>query len=648
MYHRPGSMVRARLLTLVSLLALAALTATFVARVDPLRTLLLRIAVPLALALPVCVAALGAGRGLRLSIERALGQRAPDTGLYASAADFTAGLPLFGTLCCLVACVSTASHVLLVPLIACAALGLQQSMRAVLRGMPEPLTLSPSAWIIVASAAAVALTMAQLPPCTRDEVAYHLAVPRAWVLEGRVVELPLNSHSYFPFGVESAALPLLAVAGHDGAIAFHFVMLASLLAGLILLHGFLAQFAAPSGSALALICVASTPALVLTSGTAWIDAPLLALTLGLSHALSQALRAELSTPALARVALFVAAGALTKYTWAVVLMVGFGAALVACGARREPLLRLTACAVAGLTLGSVFFVRNLLWTGNPVAPFLDPSTPHVAAFNQGQSLADVLLNYVFDPLMVDESLGALLLAFALVFVAVQRELIDAPFARALGALSLLALCMLVALGAAGRLLVPFAVLPAGLALTGLARLCSSSAPRLGRAVAAACIAIALGQLAFLVTAVAQYEPLAVLREDEANVLARLRPLYPAIRFLDDHLPDRSRTLVLGIQESYWFRHNVRSGGNFDGPRVTAFLSANSPSELAARWRRAGFTHVAYYRKNLIVGASPLAGRRAESKTTLDPATAALLRDTMNQHTTTLAEAEGVVLLAVRP
>jgi hypothetical protein len=639
-------MVRARLLTLVSLLVLGVLTATFLARVDPLRTLLVRIAVPLALAVPVCVAALGLGRGLRLSIERALGQRAPETCLYTSAGDFAAGLPLFGTLCFLVACVSTTSQVLLVPLVACAALGLP-SMRAVLRGAREPLTLSPSVWIVVAGAAAVALTMAQLPPCTRDEVAYHLAVPRAWVLEGRVVELPLNSHSYFPFGVESAALPLLAAAGHAGAIAFHFVILASLLAGLALLHGFLAQFAAPSGSALALVCVASTPALVLTSGTAWIDAPLLALTLGLAHALSQALRAQLSAPSLARVALFVAAGALTKYTWALVLTVGFGAALVACGGRRAPLLRLAACAVTGLILGSVFFVRNLLWTGNPVAPFLDSSTPHVAAFNQGESPADLLLNYVFDPLMVDESLGALLLAFALLFVAVQRELVDAPFARALGALSLLALCALVALGAAGRLLVPFAVLPAGLALTGLARLCAS-APRLGRAVAAACIAIALGQLAFLVTAVAQYEPLAVLREDDAAVLARLRPLYPAIRFLDDQLPDRSRTLVLGIQESYWFRHNVRSGGNFDGPRVTAFLSAGSPSELAARWRRAGFTHVAYYRKNLIVGAGPLAGRRAESKTTLDPTTAALLRDAMNQHTTTIAEAEGVVLLAVRP
>jgi hypothetical protein len=132
------------------------------------------------------------------------------------------------------------------------------------------------------------------------------------------------------------------------------------------------------------------------------------------------------------------------------------------------------------------------------------------------------------------------------------------------------------------------------------------------------------------------------------VLARLRPVYPAIRFLDRQLPAESRTLVRGIHESYWFQHKVRSGGNFDGPRVAAFLRARSPSELLARWRGAGFTHVAYYRKHLIVGDGPASGRRAEAKTTLDPATASILRDTMNQYTTTIAEAEGVVLLAVHP
>ena len=59
----------------------------------------------------------------------------------------------------------------------------------------------------------------------------------------------------------------------------------------------------------------------------------------------------------------------------------------------------------GLAAGSVFFIRNLILTANPIAPFLSAAAPHVTGYR-----APFLSDYVFDPHFLDEGLGASLLA----------------------------------------------------------------------------------------------------------------------------------------------------------------------------------------------------------------------------------------------
>lgn len=636
---------RAQRLTLLFTAAAIGLAATFLARVPPLATLCERALRPLLLAVPTCLAALGVGCALRVALERALGQRTHAFGFGTSTADFVVGLPFYGTLCFLVATVSARAEAL-VPL-----LGLSAALGAwsLARGVRAPRSLprwSRGAAVLVALALGCAVVVAQLPPITLDEVAYHLAVPQAWVREGQVVELPLNSHSYFPFGIESAALPLLAWAGHSGATAFHFVMLASFAAALGLVVALAAPLGGELAASLSVVALASTPAAVLTAGTAWIDAPLIALTVGLAGALARAHARDYAPPSLVPVALFVGAGTLSKYTWAFVLVACFGAALLAARGRRAVLARLGLAAFAGLTLGGVFFVRNALWTGNPVAPFLDPASPHVSAFNQGATAGARALNYLYDPTMVDESLGALLVSLALLAPLVRRELVAHPFERALALLAAVALVGIGAVGAAGRLLLPFAALAATLAAAALSR-ALGHAPRLEATLRWVGQLVAALQLAFVVTVVAEYHPFASLAGggDEAQLVLQ-RPLMPAVRFIDAHLPEGSRTLVLGLHESYWFEHRVRAGGNFDGPRVAAYLRAESPSALAARWAGDGFTHVALYAKQLRVGAGADAGRAAETSTTLPPETASLLRATLDRHARVVAQGEGVTLLAL--
>ena len=59
----------------------------------------------------------------------------------------------------------------------------------------------------------------------------------------------------------------------------------------------------------------------------------------------------------------------------------------------------------GIAIGSIFFIRNLILTANPIAPFLSAAAPHVAGYR-----APFLSDYVFDGRFLDESLGASLIA----------------------------------------------------------------------------------------------------------------------------------------------------------------------------------------------------------------------------------------------
>ena len=52
--------------------------------------------------------------------------------------------------------------------------------------------------------------------------------------------------------------------------------------------------------------------------------------------------------------------------------------------------------------------------------------------------------------------------------------------------------------------------------------------------------------------------------------------------------------MVGLNETFWFAHRVRGGGNFDGPRVSRYLQAPMPEALYNRLRADGITHVAVF------------------------------------------------------
>ena len=547
--------------------------------------LLRRTAIPLLLAAATALAIAGIGMLFR---------RAKHIDLPL---DLLIGYPLFGTLCFLAATLKV-SIWMLAPI---AAVGLLAAIFFLLRRYsddayvaPEPLPLHWSTLAVVA-VLLCAFVAAQAPPSSLDELAYHLAVPHAWVLEGRAIELPLLSHSYFPLGIESAdLLPLLFLGASDGGVASHFLHLFAAIATTLLL-------ARRTRSWLATAAIVTTPALAITAGWSLVDWPLAGLFVALYVSLEDD---DVRTASAAT-----AAGLLTKYTFAPFALIAWAIRWY----RKRTLPRWQILA------GGVFFVRNLILSGNPLEPFFGADAPHVSGFRE-LALAD----YIFEGTFLDEAIGA-----ALVILPVF----------ATGAIALASIAIAIALfvlAPSSRILLPFLIVPS-----------MSAAPELRRKTLSVMIAIAVVVQTFLVIFFAARTnafSLLAASATEDEFLRKQRPSYAAIEWLNLQLPADSRTLVVGINETYWFARPVRGGGNFDGPRVSTYLAASSPEELRDHLRRDGITHIA-------VVTAPVATtdeqKRAERETTLSPGAQKMLAQTLDRYASHMIARDTATLFKLR-
>jgi hypothetical protein len=493
-----------------------------------------RVGLPLFLAIVESAALIGTGFAVRGLFLR---RWAP--GELDLARELLIGYPLFGTACFLLGTLNVSSWTM-GALLVLGAVGGAYALARRFEIRPAEgagYTLDPITLVVIAFVVACAFVVAQAPPTSLDELAYHLAVPWTWVKEHRAIELPLISHSYFPLGIESADLPLLSILGQSGAIASHFVHLGALLATIALL------LRLARGNALAAAAVIATPAFALTAGWSLVDVPLV----GICAAM--VLDDDNPGPALA-------AGLLTKYTFAPF-------ALIVLLMRR----RWNGGVIGGALLGSIFFIRNLVLTGNPIAPFLSAAAPHLAGYRN-----PYLSDYVFGASFVDESLGASLLAACTLS------------AGALAWILVAAGVALFFLAPSSRVLLPFFAIPAARA---------QASARVMRVLLVIAIAMQLLLIGWFVDRNGYFSLVSAAASDEQFV-AKQRPSTTTIAALDAALPASSRTLVVGLNETFWFTHRVRGGGNFDGPRMSRYLEAPTPEALLNRLRGDGITHVAVF------------------------------------------------------
>ncbi len=254
-------------------------------------------------------------------------------------------------------------------------------------------------WVAVAFAAGgffhclSTLVAALAPPADLDwdGLSYHLAAPKIYLHEGRIRFIEYDSHTNFPFTVEMLYALGLAWGGAPAAKLFHWA--AYCLTGLAVAAWVgrhlsvraLRAWAPPLGAALWL----SIPQAIWEAGTAYVD---------LGTALFQFTALAALTRLMERGADWWRGvgwrGALlgglltgwalgTKYT-ALIQFGALGLALAFAALRArgwQPWLPVAVFGAAAVLVASPWYIKNALWTNNPVYPFLYPLFPNSIHWN---------------------------------------------------------------------------------------------------------------------------------------------------------------------------------------------------------------------------------------------------------------------------
>jgi hypothetical protein len=267
--------------------------------------------------------------------------------------------------------------------------GLVLAALAIVRSRRTPRTVNEAAATPEAGARSGALLLvlpltlsfmaALAPPTAKDTLQYHLALPKAYLASGGLVEVPGNIANYFPLGAEMHGVwamllgrivsPRAGEAGF-GAVAFAFfpLLLAAVFAWVRDLG------LAPAWAWLAAALVAGVPTVCEVAGSGYVD---LALALYVTLAIQAGARwcVTLDRTNLAGATLALGFALAVKLTAAfVVLILGVILLLRARGVPEgTPDHRRLGAGLAALagavTLGFPWYLRTWMHTGSPVFPF---------------------------------------------------------------------------------------------------------------------------------------------------------------------------------------------------------------------------------------------------------------------------------------
>lgn len=216
--------------------------------------------------------------------------------------------------------------------------------------------------ILLAVVGAMVLLNCFVPPAAHewDVLSYHLAVPKRYLAEHRIMYLPTDHHSTFPFLLQMLFTVGLMFDGYALANLFHFATALLCVAGVLF---FGRRYFSPAAGWLGAALMVTTPVVVWESGIAYIE---MGWTLYVFLAAMAALEYRESGEARWLVLAGILMGfALSTKTLALVPFVLVALLL----ARRARFVHLRWYLLSVLVVGSPFYVKAYLWTGNPVYPF---------------------------------------------------------------------------------------------------------------------------------------------------------------------------------------------------------------------------------------------------------------------------------------
>ena len=237
--------------------------------------------------------------------------------------------------------------------------------------------------------------------------------------------------------------------------------------------------------------------------------------------------------------------------------------------------------------------------------------------------APFLSDYVFDGHFLDESLGASLIAACTLS------------AGALAWILVIVAVLLFLLAPSSRILLPFLAIPAARSIRPT---------HLMRVLLALSIVAQLFLIGYFVDRSGAFSLLAATASDQ-EFLTKQRPSFTTAQAIDALLPADARALVIGLNETFWFAHRVRGGGNFDGPRVSRYLELPTAEALYSRLKNDGITHVA------VVAPSPattaVAQKLAERDATLTPEAQRILAQTLDRYASNVTSRGGATVFTLK-
>ena len=197
------------------------------------------------------------------------------------------------------------------------------------------------------------------------------------------------------------------------------------------------------------------------------------------------------------------------------------------------------------------------------------------------------------------------------------------------------------IGPAGRILLPFLVLPAWLSLHSLAE----RKETIGRIIASVVlVAATLIQLSVAWLYLDRLDPIGVVvgETDEAEWIERQRRSQSLVERGNEIIDPQTKTLVLGVNELFWFDGRVVGGANFDSGRIAAYLSGDV-EEVARRMAEDGIESVLVYPRMIRVGQGQGPTVDRQRSLMLRPEAVSTLRELLERHGTIEAESGEAIL-----
>lgn len=456
--------------------------------------------------------------------------------------------------------------------------------------------------------AGVGLLFALVPPLFTDTVRYHLGVPNAWLRDGAIHKLPRFSEQHLVMMWQHAGMLLLGIGQPSGAKVFCFLAFPSALAALAILVNARCGRAA---AWFAVFMLGVTPTFFGNSVLGGVDAGLAFFTaMALLFFFGENSTFDIRHSAFKWAGVMAGLALCTKWQGLVLIPALAAAALMA--RPRGTLVPVARLVIVALAMFLPWALRNLLWSGDPVYPFLakafDSEAAAIAArFHglishyglSGQPWWQYLLyplhltfagqKFWFGGAIEFESrIGWMyLLMLPMVLIAIGRE-------RALRPLLLMAaMCLVLGLmqGQLPRFLMPAWVILAAASAWGW----SGLGRGLRRGLAAVLVVVSLWNLGTSVRALNQigFAPLAYYRLGGADALyERIQPEWRVARWSAGAFAGE-RVLLVGLDGNLFWSNPATVDGPFDEKTLVEIARESAgPSEIAARLKARGIALVA--------------------------------------------------------